>query len=220
MSTSILKTHYRRGANILTPGQIEEIRHLKNKVPVYMIVKEYHINKNCVYDIWNDCEHSQQNGNHFFEELRKAQSILLIPSSENNPQEKEKMVSKEIPNNHPIVGSLKLLDESISRESSSPSRTPSIPESIEMSDCVQEKQKKKKKSSKPKPVQSSDLPEISTGDSYQNSSLDVLYDLIASIRKDRIEADEAIHESDKYLARNSSFGPLYSAKSTLLNQTT
>ena len=45
MSISILKTHYRRGANILTPEQIEEIRHLKNKVLAYMIVKEYHINK-------------------------------------------------------------------------------------------------------------------------------------------------------------------------------
>ncbi len=51
MSTSILKTHYWQSATILTPGQIEEIRYLKNKVPVYMIVKEYHINKNCVHDI-------------------------------------------------------------------------------------------------------------------------------------------------------------------------
>ena len=208
MSTSILKTHYWRGANILTPRQIEEIRHLKNKVPVYMIVKEYHINKNRVYDIWNDCEHSQQNENHFFEELRKVQTISSVPPSENDP----------------IVESLKLLDESILRESSGPSRTPSLPESIEMSgsllDRIQEKQKKKKKPLKPKPIQSSDLPEISTGGSYQNSSLDVSYDLIASIRKDRIEAEEAIHESEKYLARNLSFGQLYSAKSTLLSQTT
>ncbi|CAG8825391.1 11530_t:CDS:1, partial [Dentiscutata erythropus] len=75
ISTSILKTHYRRGATILTPGQIEEIRHLKNKVPVYMIVNEYHINK-------DDFERSQQNRNHFFEELRKAQSI----SSENGSE--------------------------------------------------------------------------------------------------------------------------------------
>lgn len=51
MSTSILKTHYRRSATVLTSEQIEEIRHLKNKVPAYMIVKEYHINKNRVYDI-------------------------------------------------------------------------------------------------------------------------------------------------------------------------
>ena len=51
MSISILKTHYRRGANILTPGQIEEIRQLKNKVLTYMIVKEYHINKNQIYNI-------------------------------------------------------------------------------------------------------------------------------------------------------------------------
>src|SRR2546421_9152435 len=51
MSASILKTHYRRSATVLTSEQIEEIRHLKNKVPAYMIVKEYHINKNRVHDI-------------------------------------------------------------------------------------------------------------------------------------------------------------------------
>ncbi|RIA83879.1 hypothetical protein C1645_742747 [Glomus cerebriforme] len=98
MSTSILKTHYRRSATVLTSEQIEEIRHLKNKVLVYMIVKEYHINKNRVHDIWNDCERFQQNGNHFLEELRKVQSISSVPPSENNLQEKE--------NNHPILGSL------------------------------------------------------------------------------------------------------------------
>jgi hypothetical protein len=118
MSTSILKTHYRRNATVLTSEQIEEIRHLKNKVPVYMIVKEYHINKNRVHDIWNDCERSQQNGNHFLEELRKVQSISSVLPSENNPQEKE--------NNHPISGSLEPFHET-----------------IEMN--VQEKQKKKKK---------------------------------------------------------------------------
>ncbi|GES94120.1 hypothetical protein RCL_jg27569.t1 [Rhizophagus clarus] len=209
MSTSILKTHYRRSATILTPEQIEEIRHLKNKVPVYMIVKEYHINKNRVHDIWNDCERSQQNGNHFFEELRKVQSISSVPPSENSPQDKE--------NNHsPISGSLKSLDESISREISCPSMTPSFLESIETDgsplDRVHEKQKKKKKSSRPKPVQSSNLPEISTEGSYQNSLLDVSYDLIASIEKNNIEAEEAIHESEKCLARNSSFSPVYSSK--------
>src|SRR4051795_524645 len=89
MSTSILKTHYRRSATVLTSEQIEEIRHLKNKVPAYMIVKEYHINKNRVHDIWNDCERFQQNGNHFLEELKKVQSISSVPPSENNLQEKE-----------------------------------------------------------------------------------------------------------------------------------
>ncbi|CAG8716615.1 2625_t:CDS:1, partial [Dentiscutata heterogama] len=66
-----------------------------------------------------------QNGNHFFEELRKVQTISSVPPSENNSQEKE--------NNYPIVEYLKLLDELISRESSSLSKTPSIPESIKMS---------------------------------------------------------------------------------------
>ncbi|CAG8773074.1 2343_t:CDS:2 [Dentiscutata erythropus] len=171
MSTSILKTYYQRGATILTPGQIEEIRYLKNK----------------------------QNGNHFFEELRKVQSISSVPPSENILQEKE--------NNYPNVGSLKLLDESITSELSSSSRTPSFSESIEAG-----KAKKKKKLSKPKPIQSSDLPEILTEGSCQNSSLDISYDLIASIGKNHIEAEEAIRESEKCLAHNSSFSPLYSAK--------
>src|SRR5436853_5146630 len=105
MSASILKTHYWRSATVLTSEQIEEIRHLKNKVPAYMIVKEYHINKNRVHDIWNDCERFQQNGNHFLEELKKVQSISSVPPSENNPQEKE--------NNHPISGSLDPFHESI-----------------------------------------------------------------------------------------------------------
>ena len=51
MSISILKTHYQKDANILTPEQIEEIRHLKNKVLEYMIIKKYHINKNHIHNI-------------------------------------------------------------------------------------------------------------------------------------------------------------------------
>jgi len=162
MSTSILKTHYRRSATVLTSEQIEEIRHLKNKVPAYMIVKEYHINKNRVHDIWNDCERFQQNGNHFLEELKKVQSISSVPPSENNPQEKE--------NNHPISGSLDPFHESIEIN-------------------AQEKQKKKKKLPKrslqdqPKSIRSSDLPEISTGGLYQNSAPDISHDIFASIER-------------------------------------
>ncbi|CAG8583300.1 20710_t:CDS:2 [Cetraspora pellucida] len=126
-----------------------------------------------------------QNRNHFFKEFRKVQSISLVPPSENDPQEKE--------NNYSIVGSLKSLDESITNE-------------------LSKKQKKKKKSSKPKPIQSSDLSEISTEGFCQNSSLDISYDLIASIEKNHIRAEEAIYESEKCLAHNSSFSSLYSAK--------
>ncbi|CAB4397715.1 unnamed protein product [Rhizophagus irregularis] len=182
MSTSILKTHYRRSATILTSEQIEEIRHLKNKVPAYMIVKKYHINKNHVHNIWNGCERFQQNGNHFLEKLRKVQSISSVPTSENNLQE----------NNHPISGSLEPFHET-----------------IEMN--VQEKQKKKKKLPKRslqdqlKSIQSSDLPEISAGGLYQNSALDISQDIFASIKKDRIESEEAIRESEKFLALNPPF---------------
>jgi hypothetical protein len=184
MSTSILKTHYQRNVTVLTSEQIEEIRYLKNKVLVYMIVKEYHINKNRVHDIWNDCERSQQNENHFLEELRKVQSISSVLPSENNPQEKE--------NNHPISGSLEPFHEN-----------------IEMN--VQEKQKKKKKLPKrsfqdqPKSIRSSDLPEILARDLYQNSILDISHDIFASIEKDRIESEEAIRKSEKLLASNQPF---------------
>ena len=201
MSASILKTHYRRSATVLTSEQIEEIRHLKNKVLVYMIVKEYHINKERVHDIWNGCEHFQQNGNHFFEELRKVQSISSVPPSENNPQEKE--------NNHPISGSLDspialALDSS---NLSSSAKTNPFHESIEIN--AQEKQKKKKKLPKRflqdqhKSIQSSDLPEILAGGLYQNSALDISHDIFASIKKDRIESEKAI--SEKFLALNSPF---------------
>jgi len=163
----------------LTSEQIEEIRHLKNKVPAYMIVKEYHINKNRVHDIWNDCERFQQNGNHFLEELKKVQSISSVPPSENNPQEKE--------NNHPISGSLDPFHESIEIN-------------------AQEKQKKKKKLPKRslqdqlKSIRNSDLPEISTGSLYQNSAPDISHDIFASIEKNRIESEEAIRESEKLLS--------------------
>ncbi|PKK59034.1 hypothetical protein RhiirC2_795413 [Rhizophagus irregularis] len=120
---------------------------------------EYHINKNRVHDIWNDCERFQQNGNHFLEELRKVQSISSVPPSENNPQEKE--------NNHPISGSLDG-PFALAPDSSNPSgsaRTDPFHESIEIN--AQEKQKKKK--------------------------------------KDRIESEEAIRESEKFLTLNPPF---------------
>ncbi|GBB96894.1 hypothetical protein RclHR1_28660002 [Rhizophagus clarus] len=168
-----------------------------------MIVKEYHINKNRVHDIWNDCEHFQQNENHFLEEFRKVQSISSVPPSENNPQEKE--------NNHPILGSLDspiALAPDFSNLSGS-ARTNPFHESIKIN--AQEKQKKKKKllqrslQDQHKSIQNSDLPEIPSGGLYQNSALDISYDIFASIKKDRIESEEAIRESEKFLALNSPF---------------
>ncbi|CAG8846173.1 21840_t:CDS:2, partial [Gigaspora margarita] len=137
MSTSILKTHYRRGANVLISEQIKEIRCLKNK----------------------------QNGNHFFEELRKVQSISSVLALENNLQEKE--------NNHPISETLDQFHESIEMD-------------------VQKMQKTKKK-----------LPK--RWGLYQNSALDILHGIFASIEKDRIESEKAICESEKLLALNPPF---------------
>ena len=83
MANSFLQTHYRRGATDLSAEQIEEIRHLKNKVPTYMIVRDYHIRKERVHDIWNNSEQSQQSKKY---ELAKILSTdkkakLRIPDS-------------------------------------------------------------------------------------------------------------------------------------------
>ncbi|GET61022.1 uncharacterized protein OCT59_001137 [Rhizophagus irregularis] len=69
MPSRFLKTHYRRGASVLTPEQIEKIRCLKNKVPAYMIVRNYHINKDRVSDIWDDCERLQQSGEYVLADM-------------------------------------------------------------------------------------------------------------------------------------------------------
>ncbi|CAI2193651.1 7125_t:CDS:2, partial [Funneliformis geosporum] len=47
-------------ASVLTSEYVKEIRSLKNKVSAYMIVRDYHINKNRISDIWDDNEHLQQ----------------------------------------------------------------------------------------------------------------------------------------------------------------
>ena len=69
MPSRFLKTHYRRGASVLMPEQNEEIRCLKNKVPAYMIVRNYHINKDRVSDIWDDCERLQQSGEYVLADM-------------------------------------------------------------------------------------------------------------------------------------------------------
>ncbi|CAG8501547.1 4706_t:CDS:2 [Cetraspora pellucida] len=86
------------GVTILTPGQIEENRHLKNK----------------------------QNGNHFFEKLRKAQSISLENGSEVHAKQP-----------------CKASDESTPKESSEVVRDSLEPLPADIN--MQEKQKKKKK---------------------------------------------------------------------------
>ena len=83
MANSFLQTHYRRGATDLSAEQIEEIRHLKNKVSTYMIVRDYYIRKERVHDIWNNCKRSQQSKKY---ELAKILSIdkkakLCTPNS-------------------------------------------------------------------------------------------------------------------------------------------
>ncbi len=69
MPTRFLKTHYRQDASVLMSKQIEEIRCFKNKVLAYMIVRNYHINKDRVFDIWNDCECLQQSGKYVLADI-------------------------------------------------------------------------------------------------------------------------------------------------------
>ncbi|KAF0386847.1 hypothetical protein F8M41_011308 [Gigaspora margarita] len=149
-----------------------------------MIVNEYHINKDRVYDIWNDCERLQQNGNHFYEELRKVQSI----SSENSSEVHAKQLCEAS-------------DESTPKESSEVVGDPPGPSPTDMN--VQEKQKKKKKLLKSGSIRNSNLSKISAGGSCQNSLLDVSYELITSIKKDRIKLEESMRESEKLFALNS-----------------
>jgi len=42
------------------PEQIKKIKYFKNKVPIYMIMRDYHIHKEHVYNIWNNCKRLQQ----------------------------------------------------------------------------------------------------------------------------------------------------------------
>ncbi|GBC01019.1 hypothetical protein RclHR1_04030014 [Rhizophagus clarus] len=87
MSTKFLKTHYRRGASILTPEQIEEIRCLKNKISVYIIVRDYHINKNRVSDIWDNSERLQQSGGTKPKEKSRSKSVHIseLPTTQIPP---------------------------------------------------------------------------------------------------------------------------------------
>ena len=100
MANSFLQTHYRRGATDLSAEQIEEIRHLKNKVPTYMIVRDYHIRKERVQYIWNNSERSQQSKKYELAEMLSTdkKAKLRIPNSSSvhesahssQPQDKQK----------------------------------------------------------------------------------------------------------------------------------
>src|SRR5207244_3722309 len=60
MNTPFLKSYYRRKSTYLTSEQIETIRSLKDKVPKYRIMRDFHINEHRVDDIWKDRERQQQ----------------------------------------------------------------------------------------------------------------------------------------------------------------
>jgi len=107
MPTQFLKTHYRRGASVLTPEQIEEIRCLKNKVLAYMIVRDYYINKNRVSDIWDNSEHLQQSGEYVLADmLPKASNPSETDSKKKKTggtKPKEKSRSKSVRISEPPV---------------------------------------------------------------------------------------------------------------------
>ncbi|CAH1766375.1 17148_t:CDS:1 [Entrophospora sp. SA101] len=60
MNAPFLKSYYRRKSTYLTSEQIEIIRSLKDKVPKYRIMRDFHINEHRVDDIWEDRERQQQ----------------------------------------------------------------------------------------------------------------------------------------------------------------
>ncbi|CAG8629522.1 2979_t:CDS:1 [Paraglomus occultum] len=60
MNTPFLKLYYRQKSTYLTSEQIETIRSLKDKVPKYRIMRDFHINEHRVDDIWKDRERQQQ----------------------------------------------------------------------------------------------------------------------------------------------------------------
>src|SRR5271167_3282733 len=94
MSNSFLQTHYRRGATDLTPEQIEEIRHLKNKVPTYMIVRDYHIRKERVHDIWNNCKRSQQSKKYILAEILSTDKKTKLHISDSSPTHESVCLNK------------------------------------------------------------------------------------------------------------------------------
>ncbi|CAJ0865394.1 7392_t:CDS:2 [Entrophospora sp. SA101] len=100
MSTPHLKTYYRRGATILTPEQIEEIRKSKNKVPKYVLVRNFHINENRVEDIWKNSERSQQNGDHSLsntvDRFPDSSHLLNIGMDENVMQSTSSVPENEV----------------------------------------------------------------------------------------------------------------------------
>jgi hypothetical protein len=113
MPTQFLKTHYRRDASILTPKQVKEIRSLKNKVPAYMIVRDYHINKNRVSDIWDDSERLQQSGDYVLADMLPK---TFSPSETDSKKKKtggtklkEKSKSKSVRISEPPVTQMSIL---------------------------------------------------------------------------------------------------------------
>ncbi|RIB29845.1 hypothetical protein C2G38_2154351 [Gigaspora rosea] len=60
MNTPFLKSYYRQKSTYLTSEQIETIRSLKDKIPKYRIMRDFHINEHRVDDIWEDRERQQQ----------------------------------------------------------------------------------------------------------------------------------------------------------------
>jgi hypothetical protein len=69
MARKFLKNHYSRRATVLTSEQIEEIRCLEDKVPMYKIMRKYHISEDRINDIWNNREHLQQDENVTLEDI-------------------------------------------------------------------------------------------------------------------------------------------------------
>nr|CAG8706470.1 7721_t:CDS:1 [Entrophospora candida] len=104
MNTPFLKLYYRRKSTYLTSEQIETIRSLKDKVPKYRIVRDFHINEHRIDDIWEGRERHQQI-------IQNTISTEILPEYSNQAKSEVLLQSKSL-GNSPNHGSSNLHLES------------------------------------------------------------------------------------------------------------
>ncbi|CAG8673731.1 367_t:CDS:1 [Ambispora gerdemannii] len=96
MDTPFLKSYYRRKSTYLTSEQIETIRSLKDKVPKYRIMRDFHINEHRVDDIWQNRERQQQIiQSTISTEILPISTLVSSTSSENFNQIRRKTLYPE-----------------------------------------------------------------------------------------------------------------------------
>src|ERR1044072_1721752 len=91
--TYLREIYYKAGSTILTPEGIKEIKESRGKIPnaAKKMSEKYHISCKRVYDLWNNCERSQQTIDNpealpsTSHKRKKCSSTVKIQMSENKP---------------------------------------------------------------------------------------------------------------------------------------